>query len=211
MYEKKLLAISAIIASAVALVVVFSMTAQPPDNVSAAGSACNPDTLASVQNSAFSTAKLPASTSLPLGYELQAVDDAYQIVSLYYSDHDICTPSPLVDELSNGTVIIQISEHPDLVDEDKLAIETAGNLEKATNGLVKPQILNIGKHKAIAWDQYEGKNIIMTDDGKILEEEQMPMPARVTIFDAEGDKEYSMAANKPLEVLLSMAKTIDLG
>lgn len=202
--DKKSIAIPAIIAFGVAIA--FAIVLQ---NAQSPTTACTPDTLAHVQNLALSTAKLPTSTSLPQGYELQAVDDAYHLVTLYYSDRDICRPSALEDEFSNGTIVMKISENPDLVDEEKIAIKTAEDVEKETSGLVKPQILEIAGHKAVVWDQYEGKSIVMTDDGEIIQEEPMPMPARVTIFDAKGAMEYSMAAQKSLDVLLGMARTIN--
>jgi hypothetical protein len=205
MDEKMFIAIPIIIAAGIILA--FAITAQ---NAQSPPTACSPGTLANAQNSAFSNAKLPASSSLPEGYELQAVDDAYHIVTLYYSDREICNPSQLVDELSNGTIVIEISAHPDLTDEEKIAVETSQNVEKESNGIVKPQVLEIAGHKAVAWDQYEGKNIVMTDDGKIINEEPMPTPARLTIFDAKGNKVYSMAAQKPLDVLLTMGKSIPL-
>ncbi|AIC15400.1 hypothetical protein [Nitrososphaera viennensis] len=184
-----------------------SMAGMNNSQVSGASTAgCLPADTDSLANAKFEVRK-PAESSLPAGYRLEAVDDATFVVSLYYSDREICKPGEISSELANGTLVIQEGYNPDLTDEQKMADDNAKGVFNATNGEVQPQVIDINGHKGVVIPAHMGKDRIMLD-GKVIHEEPIQMPAAVMLFNADEKIQYYITAHRSTDELVQIAKSI---
>lgn len=173
---------------------------------------CAPEDTSFLMNPSLSV-RPPSDSAMPTGYKLEAVEDNYDIVRMYYADHPICRPDAPRNEVKNGVIIVEVSNQPDIKNisqEETMATETQRNLIEETSGNLKVDVISVHGHKAVAFDLHNGSDRVITSDGEVISDTPVSLPAMIMIFDSTEGKMYNVSAMKPLKELIPIAESIPL-
>jgi len=168
---------------------------------------CLPST---VENAAVTAFPVKESTSLPNDYALRAVEadgGGKAGVILYYADHSLCPfEGSLTDQIRNETLVILIGAS-DIENGEDFQKREVDFYENDNQTLAKVQAIEVGGHKGVGWEPFEGQNVIRID-GKVVESTPMQQPGMVRYFDESDKTIYTITALRPMNELIAVAESI---
>ena len=169
---------------------------------------CLPST---IENAAITAFPVKEPSSLPQGYALRAVEadgGGKAGVVLYYSDKSLCPfEGGLTDQVQNGTLVITAIAAPDIKDSADFQQREVKYYAGEPDTIADVKAIDVGGHKGIGWEPFTGKDIIRKE-GKVVQDDPMPMPGMVRFFDDNDKTIYSVTAMRPLGELVEVAASI---
>lgn len=101
-----------------------------------------------------------------------------------------------------------MESHNEFLDnETAFAEQNANGVISDTDGKVQATLMDINGHKAVVIPQHMGTDRVMIA-GKIVEDTPLRMPAEVLVFDSSQKLQYNIAADRPADELIAIAKSI---
>lgn len=193
--------------AAVAIVgVVTVMASIGKAGKSAAAIGCLPTTLDSI--GVGFPVRQPSASSLPAGYDLEGVDTSGGAVIMFYADHSLCPNTESFDGLiQKGAIVITANKSDQFTDSTSFQDTQLQYFANHTETIAQVLPVTINGNKGAGWEPFVGSDTT-TIDGKIINQEPVNMPGRITFFDDKDATIYAFTARQSLDRLEQIAESM---
>jgi hypothetical protein len=174
----------------------------------AAPDSCLPTSLDAIPAKDFPIRE-PSMEALSPNVSIKAIDENKDLVKLYYADFDMCpfdeTPEAMIQK---GAVVLTIFK-PQVASKDSSDFQQQELDYYTTNPeiIAKVQPIEVNSYKGVGWEPYEGKSV-MRLDGEEIESNPVSEPGVVRFYNEQDGTIYFLAANRPLDGILEIARSI---
>ncbi len=207
MQNKKIVTIAVLTIAAVLIAVAFVFTTMGNGGSASSVANCLPTSLNAV--SVKYPLKQPALSSMPIGYNLRAVDNPGDAVVLFYADHSLCPFEGSFDaQIDKGAIVVTISQPEGAADNSTdFQQKELKYYASQKEILADVKAIEVNGNKGVGWGPFTGVDRISIN-GTVTESHPLPMPGMIRFYNDQDHTIYSVTAHQPLDKLLEIARSI---
>lgn len=145
--------------------------------------------------------------SVPEGYGVQDSFTNIGELGLFYATEEMCGPNATKKSFVDGVIMYYTANQYSGI---ATIADPEGYFNAYKNNSDYPDritITQIAGHPAMLWDSGIEKNLYISENGEIFDEDEVPYPAQITVVDKENGELYVVRGYASLDILMDMVKS----